>query len=67
MVCLIFLALCKKFDKGFHSHSVIYYCGRGTINADKKIKGVQIGDHETKQEILLITPPTFLRDITCLT
>ena len=51
MVCLIFLALCKKFDKGFHSHSVIYYCGRGTINADKKIKGVQIGDHETKQEL----------------
>ena len=36
------------------------------INADRRIKGVQIGHHETKQEILLITP-IFLRDITCLT
>ena len=26
------------------------------INADKRIKGVQIRDHETKQYILLMTP-----------
>ena len=37
------------------------------INADRRIKGVQIVDRETKQEILLITPTIFLRDITCLT
>ena len=36
------------------------------INADKRIKGVQIGDHETKPYILLKTP-FFLRDISCLT
>ena len=36
------------------------------IKADRRIKGVQIGDHETKQQILLITPPIFLKDIICL-
>ena len=36
------------------------------INADTRIKRVQIGDHETKQ-ILPMTPPLFLRDISCLT
>ena len=36
-------------------------------DADTRIKGVQIGDHKIKQQILLITPPFFLRDITCLT
>ena len=34
---------------------------------DTRIKGEQIGDHETKQEILPITLPFFLRDINCLT
>ena len=37
------------------------------IIADTMINGVQIGNHETKQNILLITTPFFLRDITCLT
>ena len=36
------------------------------INADTRIKRVQIGDHETKQ-IFPMTPPLFLRDISCLT
>ena len=36
-------------------------------DADTRIKGVQIGDHKIKQSILLIIPPFFLRDITCLT
>ena len=34
-------------------------------DADTRIKGVQIGDYKIKQQILLITPPFFLRDITC--
>ena len=36
------------------------------INADKRIKGIQIGDHEIK--IVNITDNTtiFLRDVTCL-
>ena len=37
------------------------------INADTRIKGVQIGDHETKQNILLMMQPFFFRDITCIT
>ena len=36
-------------------------------DADTRIKGVQIGDHEIKQKILLIKPPLFLRGINCLT
>ena len=46
------------------------YCyGWGTCHftdADARIKGVQIGDHEIKQSILPMTS-FFLRDITCLT
>ena len=36
-------------------------------DADTTIKGVQIGNHKIKEQILLITPPFFLRDINCLT
>ena len=35
------------------------------IDAGTRIKGVEIGDHEIKQEILPGTSPSFLRDITC--
>ena len=37
------------------------------FDADQLIKGVQIGNHETKQYIWLITPPFLLRYVTCLT
>ena len=37
------------------------------IDADTKIKRVQIGDHEIKQQIELIMIPFFLRNITCFT
>ena len=36
-------------------------------DADTRFKGVQIVDHKIERQILLITPPFFLRDITCLT
>ena len=36
------------------------------INADKKIKGIQIGDHETKIVNFAGNTTIFLRDITCL-
>ena len=36
-------------------------------DVDTRIKGVQIEDHEIKQENLLMTKAFFLRDITCLT
>ena len=36
------------------------------INADRRIKGVQIGDHESKLEILLMIPPIFLRELPAL-
>ena len=36
------------------------------INADRKIKGVQIGDHETKQQILLMASPIFLTELFAL-
>ena len=37
------------------------------IDDDAKIKGEQLGVHEIKQKILSMTPPFFLRGITCLT
>ena len=48
---LILLPLFKTFARSVHSHTVIYYCEVVAIfiNVDTKIKGVEIGDHETKQ------------------
>ena len=37
------------------------------IDADTRIKGAQIGGHEIKQQIWLITLSFFLRDINCFT
>ena len=36
-------------------------------DADTKIKGVQIENNKIKQQLLLIKPPFFLRDLTCMT
>ena len=36
------------------------------INADKRIKGIQIGDHEVKIVNFVDNITIFLRDITCL-
>ena len=36
------------------------------INADKRIKGIQIGDHEIKIANFTDNTIIFLRDITCL-
>ena len=36
------------------------------INANKKIKGIQIGDHEIKIENFADNTTIFLKDITCL-
>ena len=36
------------------------------INADKRIKGIQIGDHEIKIVNFADNTTIFLRDITCL-
>ena len=36
------------------------------INADKRIKGIQIGDHEIKIANFTDNTTIFLRDITCL-
>ena len=36
------------------------------INADKRIKGIQIGDHEIKTVDFTDNTTIFLRDITCL-
>ena len=37
------------------------------LDADARIKGAKIRHDETKQYILPMTPPFFLRDIICLT
>ena len=37
------------------------------IDSDTRVKGVQIADHEMKQNILLMAPSFLLRDITCIT
>ena len=36
------------------------------INADKRIKGIQIGNHEIKIVNFTVNTIIFLRDITCL-
>ena len=36
------------------------------INADRRIRGVQIGDHETKQYVLLMTSPIFFGELPAL-
>ena len=36
------------------------------INADKRIKGIQIGDHDIKIVHFADNTTVFLRDITCL-
>ena len=36
------------------------------INADKRIKGIQVGDHEIKLVNFTDNTTIFLRDITCL-
>ena len=36
------------------------------INADKRVKGIQIGDHKTKMVNFADNTTIFLRDITCL-
>ena len=36
------------------------------INADKKIKGIQMGDHEIKIVNFTDNTTIFLRDVTCL-
>ena len=36
-------------------------------DADTRVKGVQIEDHEIKQKIFPVTLPFFLRHINCLT
>ena len=33
------------------------------IDADTNIKGVQLGEHEIKKQILVMMPPFFLRNI----
>ena len=36
------------------------------LNVDKRVKGIQIGDHDIKTVNVADNNTTFLRDITCL-
>ena len=49
---------------------LLYHIAAGVlanvINADKRIKGIQIGDHDTKIVNFADNTTIFLRDITCL-
>ena len=47
------------------SQAVIQYCAN-LINADKRIKGIQIGDREIKIVNFTDNTTIFLRNITCL-
>ena len=47
------------------SQAVIQYC-TNLINANKRNKSIQIGDHEIKMINFTNNTTTFLRDITCL-
>ena len=47
------------------SQTVVQYCAN-LINADKSIKGIQIGDHGIKLVNFTGNTTIFLRDIMCL-
>ena len=57
---LLILYPCMRSSSGVSTFMLLYITVVEIltifINADKRIKGVQIGDHETKQYILLMTP-----------
>ena len=63
---LIPLPLYQEFARVFHSHTVMAEVPAIFIDADARIKGVQIADNEIKQSILPM-PSFFLKDITCFT
>ena len=63
---LIPLLLYQEFARVVYSHTAMAEVTTIFVDADARIKGVQIGDHEIKQSILPMTS-FFLRDITCLT
>ena len=47
-------------------HNTVTEVLSNLINADKRIKGIQIGDHEIKTVDFTDNTTIFLRDITCL-
>ena len=54
--CLLSMLLCNIADEVFAN----------LINADKRVKGIQIGDHDIKIVNFADNTTIFLRDITCL-
>ena len=64
---LILSHLYEELARVAHSHSIMAEVPAMFIDADTRIKGVQIEHHKIKQWILPMTSPFFLGDTTCLT
>ena len=64
---LILLRLYEECARVVHSHTGMAVVLVIFIDCDTRIKEIQIGDHKIKQQILPMTIPFFLRNISCLT
>ena len=64
---LTLLPLYKGFARAVHSQwsCILAYVFANFIDADKRIKGMQIGDHEIKLANFADEITFFLADITC--
>ena len=63
------LLLCKEFTRDAHPQcccALLQLVLGNFIDADKRIKGIQIGDHEINLVDIADDITIFLRDITCL-
>ena len=47
-------------------HNIVNEALANLVNTDKRIKGIQIGDHDIKIVNFTDNTAIFLRDITCL-
>ena len=66
---LILSPLCEKFAMGTYSvyfYTLLWQVLASFINANKRIKGIHIGNHEIKIVNFADDTTIFLRDITCL-
>ena len=60
------MCVCQWFLLSMLLYNIVTEVFANPINADKRIKGIQIGGHEIKIVNFTGNTTIFLRDITCL-
>ena len=63
---LTLMLVCQGCLLSMLLHNIVAEVLANFINADKRIKGIQMGDHEIKIVNFTDNTTIFLRDITCL-